>query len=79
MWSSAFRFCLDYDRRTEFRKLCDNLRNHVKLSEQRHAAQFSVNLTNPDTQSLHLETKISQLDAAVSIELWQVRSHDCAN
>merc|ERR1719431_2270060 len=67
----AFTFCTTYDRRTEFRKLCDNLRNHVKLSEQRHGTQFSVNLSNPDTQSLHLETKICQLDSAVHIELWQ--------
>jgi len=67
----AFNFCTNYDRRTEFRKLCDNLRNHVKLSESRHGTQFSVNLSNPDTQGLHLETKICQLDAAVKIELWQ--------
>jgi len=67
----AFIFCLDYERRTEFRKLCDNLRNHVKLSEQRHNTLYSVNLTNPETQMLHLETKISQLDASVKIELWQ--------
>nr|CAB3241609.1 eukaryotic translation initiation factor 3 subunit A [Phallusia mammillata] len=67
----AFKFCLNYDRRTEFRKLCDNLRNHVKLSEQRHGAQFSVNLSNPETQALHLETRIAQLDAAIQIELWQ--------
>uniref|UniRef100_F6R8V3 Eukaryotic translation initiation factor 3 subunit A n=1 Tax=Ciona intestinalis TaxID=7719 RepID=F6R8V3_CIOIN len=67
----AFKFCLNYDRRTEFRKLCDNLRNHVKLSEQRHGTQFSVNLTNPETQALHLETRIAQLDAAIQIELWQ--------
>ncbi|CAK8675557.1 unnamed protein product [Clavelina lepadiformis] len=67
----AFKFCLNYERRTEFRKLCDNLRNHVKLSEQRHGTQFSVNLTNPETQALHLETRIAQLDAAIQIELWQ--------
>lgn len=67
----AFEFCLKYDRRTEFRKLCDNLRNHVKLSEQRHQTAVSVNLSNADSQLLHLHTRIAQLDSAIKIELWQ--------
>lgn len=67
----AFEFCLKYDRRTEFRKLCDNLRNHVKLSEQRHQTAVSVNLSNAESQLLHLHTRISQLDSAIKIELWQ--------
>ncbi|XP_039249045.2 eukaryotic translation initiation factor 3 subunit A-like [Styela clava] len=68
---NAFEFCLKYDRRTEFRKLCDNLRNHVKLSEQRHQTAVSINLTNVESQLLHLGTRIAQLDSAIKIELWQ--------
>lgn len=67
----AFEFCLKYDRRTEFRKLCDNLRNHVKLSEQRHPTAVSINLSNTESQLLHLHTRIAQLDSAIKIELWQ--------
>jgi len=67
----AFAFCKKYDRRTEFRKLCDNLRNHIKLSENRASTQFSVQLNSEVTQSLQLDTKVQQLDFAIQIELWQ--------
>merc|ERR1719427_493779 len=66
----AFMFCYKYDRRTEFRKICDNLRNHIKLSDNKKH-QHSVQLDNPDTQHLHLDTKVQQLDFAIKIELWQ--------
>lgn len=67
----AFRFCLKYTRKTEFRRLCELLRNHVanaaKYSQQMHA----INLNDPDTLQRHLDTRFQQLNVAVELELWQ--------
>lgn len=67
----AFQFCIKYNRKTEFRKLCDNLRTHlIQINKQQHQ-QTAINLNNPDSQAMHLETRLSQLDSAITMELWQ--------
>ncbi|KAK5010891.1 eukaryotic translation initiation factor 3 subunit A [Elasticomyces elasticus] len=67
----AFQFCLKYTRKTEFRRLCELLRNHLqnaaKYSNQMHA----INLNDPDTLQRHLDTRFQQLGVAVDLELWQ--------
>ncbi|KAL9548434.1 hypothetical protein MBANPS3_005681 [Mucor bainieri] len=67
----AFQFCLSYDRKTEFRRLCEILRNHflnvAKYSHQPHA----VNLNDPETLQAYLESRFAQLNAAAELELWQ--------
>jgi translation initiation factor 3 subunit A len=67
----AFQFCLTYERKTEFRRLCEILRNHflnvAKYSHQPHA----VNLNDPETLQQYLESRFAQLNAAVELELWQ--------
>ena len=118
----AFKFCLKYSRRTEFRKLCDNvstivvtcrinmnlwyfcgsslsncsqhivgityfylwlacnifvcflvqLRNHLNNAIKHQGQPNTVNLTNPETLQLHLETRLAQLESAINMELWQV-------
>ncbi|XP_002738406.1 eukaryotic translation initiation factor 3 subunit A [Saccoglossus kowalevskii] len=67
----AFKFCLKYSRKTEFRKLCENLRNHLGLITKYQNQASSINLNNPDSQQMHLETRLVQLDSAISMELWQ--------
>lgn len=75
----AFQFCIRFNRKTEFRKLCDNLHTHLdNLKKQQqfsvlpsHASQNQVNLSNPETQAMHLETRLQQLDCAITMELWQ--------
>ncbi|XP_074614008.1 eukaryotic translation initiation factor 3 subunit A-like [Acropora palmata] len=67
----AFKFCLKYSRRTEFRKLCDNLRNHLNNAIKHQGQPNTVNLTNPETLQLHLETRLAQLESAINMELWQ--------
>merc|ERR1719357_355344 len=67
----AFRFCLKYQRKTEFRKLCDKLRNHLDLVQKQTPSQMSINLNNADTQQMNLDTRLVQLDAAIQMELWQ--------
>ncbi|KAF1991989.1 hypothetical protein K402DRAFT_345558 [Aulographum hederae CBS 113979] len=67
----AFQFCSKYARKTEFRRLCELLRNHLqnaaKFSQQMHA----INLSDPDTLQRHLDTRFQQLNVAVELELWQ--------
>lgn len=67
----AFLFCINYNRKTEFRKLCDNLRTHLmQINKQQHQ-QTAINLNNVESQAMHLETRLAQLDSAISMELWQ--------
>jgi len=48
----AFKFCLKYQRKTEFRKLCDKLRNHldliIKQVPKQSPAAPSINLNNAE-------------------------------
>lgn len=76
----AFQFCIKFNRKTEFRKLCDNLRTHMdylrktQLNAQHqppHAQSHMVNLNNPESLAMQLETRLIQLESATQIELWQ--------
>uniref|UniRef100_A0A673Y570 Eukaryotic translation initiation factor 3 subunit A n=1 Tax=Salmo trutta TaxID=8032 RepID=A0A673Y570_SALTR len=67
----AFKFCLQYIRKAEFRKLCDNLRMHLGQIQRHHNQSTAINLNNPESQSMHLETRLVQLDSAIAMELWQ--------
>merc|ERR1711970_410989 len=63
----AFRFCLKYQRKTEFRKLCDKLRNHLELVVKQTTSPLTINLNNADTQQMNLDTRLVQLDAAIQM------------
>ncbi|CAL4113931.1 unnamed protein product, partial [Meganyctiphanes norvegica] len=67
----AFRFCEKYNRKTEFRKLCDNLRTHLSHIQKQQGSATAVNLNNPETQQMNLETRLEQLNYAIRMELWQ--------
>lgn len=67
----AFEFCQKYTRKTEFRRLCELLRNHVQTAAKYSAQMHAINLSDPDTLQRHLETRFQQLNVAVELELWQ--------
>lgn len=76
----AFQFCTKFNRKTEFRKLCDNLRTHMdylrktQMNAQQqptHTQSHMVNLNNPESLAMQLETRLIQLESATQIELWQ--------
>ncbi|KAI9817795.1 MAG: eukaryotic translation initiation factor 3 subunit A [Pycnora praestabilis] len=67
----AFQFCLTYARKTEFRRLCELLRNHVQNAAKYSSQMHAINLNDPDTLQRHLDTRFQQLNVAVELELWQ--------
>lgn len=67
----ALKFCLQYQRKTEFRRLCDLLRNHLQNVARYSHHTHAINLTDPDTLQRHLDTRFAQLNSAVELELWQ--------
>ncbi|KAJ3131240.1 eukaryotic translation initiation factor 3 subunit A [Physocladia obscura] len=71
MASQAFKFCLKYNRKTEFRRLCEILRQHLTTSAKYAGQTHSINLSDPETLQRHLDTRFEQLNAAAELELWQ--------
>ncbi|KAK7514730.1 hypothetical protein IWZ03DRAFT_223769 [Phyllosticta citriasiana] len=67
----AFQFCSKYGRKTEFRRLCELLRNHLQNAAKFSSQMHAINLSDPDTLQRHLDTRFQQLNVAVELELWQ--------
>ena len=67
----AFKFCQQYNRKTEFRRLADILRNHLQGLNKQQGQTQGVTLSNPDTAQLLLEIRFAQLNVATQMELWQ--------
>jgi translation initiation factor 3 subunit A len=70
----AFKFCLDYQRNLEFRRLCEMLRqqftNLQRMTAQpRNSARIAWEWT-PESIELHLHTRFVQLEVATTLELW---------
>ncbi|KAF5400366.1 Eukaryotic translation initiation factor 3 subunit A [Paragonimus heterotremus] len=70
--NDAYEFCIKYGRKVEFRKLSELLRLHtqkVQNQSQPNAVNL-VNLKNPETQVLHFQTRLRQLDCAMDLEMY---------
>ncbi|ODV90351.1 hypothetical protein CANCADRAFT_16415, partial [Tortispora caseinolytica NRRL Y-17796] len=67
----TFAFCLKYNRRAEFRRLCEMLRNHLQNAVRYTSQSHSIDLSNMKTFERHLEIRFEQLKVAVDLELWQ--------
>ncbi|VDP10048.1 unnamed protein product [Heligmosomoides polygyrus] len=68
----SFQFCSRYQRRTEFRKLCELLRLHLNQIQKHHICFVCrVKLSSADSLSMMQETRLCQLDTAIQMELWQ--------
>ncbi|KAI8076911.1 uncharacterized protein BX664DRAFT_344226 [Halteromyces radiatus] len=69
--NKALSFCLTYARKTEFRRLCEILRNHFQNVSKYSHQPHSINLNDPDTLQQYLDVRFNQLNAAAELELWQ--------
>ncbi|KAJ2611998.1 eukaryotic translation initiation factor 3 subunit A [Coemansia sp. RSA 1365] len=69
--NKAIDFCRTYERKTEFHRLCDLLRLHLQTIAKYSHQQNSVNMANPETMQLFLDTHFHQLNTATEMELWQ--------
>ncbi|XP_024524072.1 eukaryotic translation initiation factor 3 subunit A [Selaginella moellendorffii] len=67
----AFQFCLQYKRTTEFRRLCEILRNHLANLNKYRDQRDRPDLTLPESLQLYLDTRLEQLKVATELELWQ--------
>ena len=67
----AFAFCVQHKRTTEFRRLCEILRNHLSNLQKYRDQRDRPDMSLPETQQYYLETRFEQLKAAAQLELWQ--------
>ncbi|TKR78190.1 hypothetical protein L596_019040 [Steinernema carpocapsae] len=67
----SFKFCARFQRRTEFRKLCEILRLHLSQIQKSQHLGHVVKLNSVDSLTIMQETRLIQLDTAIQMELWQ--------
>ncbi|GBG31832.1 Eukaryotic translation initiation factor 3 subunit A [Hondaea fermentalgiana] len=60
----TMKFCVEYSRKVEFRKLCDTMRNHTNRTRDRDGP------APPEALELQLATRFEQLKVASQLKLW---------
>ncbi|XP_043689325.1 eukaryotic translation initiation factor 3 subunit A-like [Telopea speciosissima] len=67
----AFQFCKQYKRTTEFRRLCEIIRNHLANLNKYRDQRDRPDLSSPESLQLYLDTRFEQLKIANELKLWQ--------
>lgn len=65
-------FCLKYNRKNEFKRLADMLRQHLDAAnyQQSKAGYYTVDLSDADTLQRYLDQRFQQVNVSVKLELW---------
>lgn len=67
----AFNFVRVYQRKAEFRRLCEILRHHLGLIVRFPTQLNGVLLSSPESHQIQLDIRFGQLNLATELELWQ--------
>ncbi|EDQ87212.1 uncharacterized protein MONBRDRAFT_33388 [Monosiga brevicollis MX1] len=70
----AMRFCHQYERRNEFRRLCNMLSLHLnqwRTPYQSKSGQAGIDINNPQTIQYSLDTRFELISYAGKLEQWQ--------
>ena len=65
----ALRFCLEYQRKREFRKLCEILKNHLLQAKRYQTQPHSLRFDNTDTIQYLVDVRFEQVACSITIHL----------
>ena len=70
--SRTMQFCLKYDRKNEFKRLADMLRQHLDAAnyQQNKNGTNIVDLSDSDTLQRYLDQRFQLVQCSVKLELW---------
>ena len=68
--NEAFQFCVKYERKSEFRKVCETLRAHLNNLLKYKDQRDRPDLNSRETQDILLDVRFQQLDASAKLGMW---------